>query len=202
LISLAFLAFAALVPSLPALAEGPADASCPAPGTVRWELGASERVRSESLNNAFDRNGATDDHRLWYPFLTRLSGKAAWGDALALSVGLASENRLTVIPDTPFLWDETVFESLYAVVRLREGLTIRAGRQNLMRGEGFVLFDGAAGDGSRTTYFNAVDVIYAWKGSNHAGRDRAAPPRPAPPEDGRPLPGLGRMQNFSYHIMI
>jgi hypothetical protein len=70
-----------------------------------------------------------------------------------------------VLPDTPFLWDETVFESLSADVRLGEGITVRAGRQNLMRGEGFVLFDGTAGDGSRTAYFNAVDVTYAWKGS-------------------------------------
>jgi hypothetical protein len=38
--------------------------------------------------------------------------------------------------------------------------SLRVGRQNLMRGEGFVLFDGNALDGSRTAYFNAVNLSY------------------------------------------
>ena len=34
-----------------------------------------------------------------------------------------------------------------------------------MKGEGFLLFEGDAGDGSRSIYFNAVNLAYSWKKS-------------------------------------
>jgi len=50
-------------------------------------------------------------------------------------------------------------ETLYLDWRLGPSWSLRAGRQNLLRGDGFVLWDGGALDGSRAAYFNALDVI-------------------------------------------
>jgi hypothetical protein len=54
--------------------------------------------------------------------------------------------------------DETVFETLFLEHRFPRGVTVRAGRQNLTRGDGLVLMDGGPLDGSRTAYLNALDV--------------------------------------------
>lgn len=64
-------------------------------------------------------------------------------------------------------FDEVVFESAYVDFRrlFVKGLSLRVGRQNLMRGEGFLLFEGTSGDGSRSIYFNAVDLAYTRKKS-------------------------------------
>jgi hypothetical protein len=41
-----------------------------------------------------------------------------------------------------------------------KGLSLKVGRQDLIRGEGLILLEGTSGDGSRSTYFNAVDLAY------------------------------------------
>ena len=160
------LACAALLLAPAARAED-AKAAPPAPDPwkVKWEVGAEERVRSEALDNAFDWNDATEDHRLWYRFRTRVWGKATIGTHGEVSVGLNNESRNTVHPDTPFKWDEVIFESAYVDWKFDSALSMKVGRQNIMKGEGFVLFDGTSGDGSRTAYFNAVDVTYGWSKS-------------------------------------
>ncbi len=159
------LACAALLLAPAVRAEDPKVAPAPDPWKITWEVGAEERVRSEALNNAFDWNDAADDHRLWYRFRTRAWAKATIGKKGEFSVGLNNESRETVHPDTPYKWDEAIFESLYVDWKLDPSVSVRVGRQNLMKGEGFVLFDGTSGDGSRTAYFNAVDVTFGWKKS-------------------------------------
>ena len=146
-------------------AEAKAAPPAPDPWKVTWEIGAEERVRSEALNNAFDWNDATEDHRLWYRFRTRVWGKATIGTHGEAYVGLNNESRKTDHPDTPFKWDEVIFENAWVDWKLDPAVSVRVGRQNLMKGEGFVLFDGTSGDGSRTAYFNAVDVTFGWKKS-------------------------------------
>ena len=39
------------------------------------------------------------------------------------------------------------------------------GRQNIMKNEGFLIFEGNPGDGSRSVYFNAAVLGYTWKKS-------------------------------------
>lgn len=159
------LACAALILAPAARGEDAKPVPAPDPWKITWEVGAEERVRSEAQNNSFDFNGNADDHRLWYRFRTRAWGKATIGTRGEVSVGLNNESREIVHPDTPFKWDEVIFESLYVDWKLDPAVSARVGRQNLMRGEGFVLFDGTPGDGSRTAYFNAADVTFGWKKS-------------------------------------
>ena len=73
--------------------------------------------------------------------------------------------------------DEVVFESLYLDFKrvFVKGLSLRVGRQNLMRGEGFLLFEGNSGDGSRTTYFNAIDLAYTHQVQRFASAPLLAP---------------------------
>lgn len=163
--SLTALACAALLLAPAVRAEEPKPAPAPDPWKITWEIGAEERVRSEAMNDTFDFNGATEDHRLWYRFRTRAWAKAAIGKTGEFAVGLNDESRKTVHPDTPYKWDEVIFETLYLDWKLDPAVSVRLGRQNLMKGEGFVLFDGTSGDGSRTAYFNAVDVTFGWKRS-------------------------------------
>jgi hypothetical protein len=159
------LACAALILAPGARAEEARPAPVPSPWKITWEVGAEERVRSEALNNTFDFSDATDDHRLWYRFRTRAWAKATIGKTGEFYVGLNNESRNTVHPDTPYKWDEVVLENLYLDWKIDPSVSVRVGRQNLMKGEGFVLFDGTSGDGSRTAYFNAVDVTFGWKKS-------------------------------------
>ena len=51
-----------------------------------------------------------------------------------------------------------MFETLYLDHRFADGASVRVGRQNLTRGDGFILTDGGPLDGSRVAYFNALDL--------------------------------------------
>ena len=46
-------------------------------------------------------------------------------------------------------------------------LTVTLGRQDLMLGEGFLIFDGGPLDGSRSAYFNGLRLDYALKNKNN-----------------------------------
>lgn len=127
----------------------------------RVELAFEERVRTENWNNLSDFNSQTDDHTRQWRFRTRLWGKFNFDPKLELMVMLNDESKKVTTPDKPFKWDEVIFENLYADYRFSEKWSVRAGRQNIMRGEGFIIFDGGPGDGSRTAYLNALDVSWA-----------------------------------------
>ena len=49
-----------------------------------------------------------------------------------------------------------MFETLYLEHRFADGASLRVGRQDITRGDGFILTDGSPLDGSRVVYFNAV----------------------------------------------
>jgi hypothetical protein len=77
-----------------------------------------------------------------------------------------------------------------------EGLPLRVGRQNLIRGEGLLLFDGGAYEGSRAMYFNGFNLGYDFRQSRieltgicAPVSDRFPAPLPQPEPD---APGLGR----------
>jgi len=145
--------------SQPALGQAP-------PVPTRFEFGFDARVRSEDWDNILDHTDARADYRTHYRFRTRAWLTAYLTKNLEFSVGLCNENRKTTRPEN-FRYNgrEVVFDTLYLDYRFSPSLSVRVGRQNLMRGEGFVLFDGSSGDGSRTTYFNAINAAYAWDNS-------------------------------------
>ena len=128
------------------------------------EVGFQERVRSESWDNLADHRSATPDFRTQYRFRTRLWVVAPLGRDLTFAAGLVNENRKLVRPDQAVHGREIAFETLYLDWRPAPAWSLRAGRQTLMRGDGFVLWDGGALDGSRTAYVNALDL--AWTGGD------------------------------------
>lgn len=145
----------ALLPGLPATA---AETEDEARGGVRIELGLEERVRSENWDNLRDYSDDADDGVRQWRFRTRLWSRIEIGSRVGLDLVLNSESRKVTDPDTRFRWDEWIVEGLALGVRLGPRWSVKAGRQDLMRGEGFILMDGGPLDGSRTAYFNAIDV--------------------------------------------
>lgn len=142
-------------------------ASSQTPPTIpRFEFGFEERVRSEDWDNILDHTDARVDYRTHYRFRSRAWLTTHLAEDLEFSVSLCNENRKTTRPEN-FRYNgrEVVVDTLYLDYRFSQAFSVRLGRQNLMRGEGFVLFDGSSGDGSRTTYFNALNATYAWSKS-------------------------------------
>ncbi|HYG97822.1 MAG TPA: hypothetical protein VD837_01735 [Terriglobales bacterium] len=127
-----------------------------------FEYGFEQRVRSETWNNVMDLSDGLADARQQVRFRSRAWMNIPVSKNVDFFVGLVDEYKKQSNPDLKFSGDEVVFESLYLDIKRTfvPGLTMRIGRQNLVRGEGFILFDGTAGDGSRSTYFNAVNISY------------------------------------------
>lgn len=132
-----------------------------APGS---EFGFQERIRSESWDNLVDHRAATADFRTQYRFRTRVWATIPLGERLTFAAGLVNENRKVARPDVAANGREVIFETLYLDWRMDPAWSLRVGRQPLMRGDGFVLMDGGALDGSRTGYLNALDL--GWTGGD------------------------------------
>ena len=129
------------------------------------EAGFEQRVRTEDWNNIFDFSRHLDDEREQIRYRTRGWVKVPVTTSIDLFVGMEQETNQKLGHDNNF--DEIVFENLYLDFKhlFAKGLSLRIGRQNLMRGEGFLLFDGTAGDGSRSLYLNAVNLAYEFRKS-------------------------------------
>lgn len=129
------------------------------PPTLTW--GAELRLRSESWNQLLDHWEGAEDARLQYRLRSRLWGAWRPVETLALRAGLVQENRHIVRPDVAIHAREVVFETLAVDWRFHPRGRLSLGRQDVQRGEGFVLFDGTPLDGSRTSYSNAL--VAAWE---------------------------------------
>jgi len=131
------------------------------------QFGFETRVRTEDWNNVLDLSDSNDDERRQMRFRTR-SWLSLTSKAVDLNVGLVNEfyTKFALKPADHeayrFNMDEVVFDNLNLTLKKLpvRGLSVTVGRQSLQRGEGFSLFDGTAGDGSRTAYFNAVNLSY------------------------------------------
>lgn len=143
----------------------PAPAPQPQPYTI--DYGFEQRVRNENWNNLMDYNQNLYDKRVQVRYRTRLWMKAPLSKDVDISVGLNQESNEIIKPDRPFRFDEAVFETAYIDFKklFVKGLSLRVGRQNIMKGEGFLIFEGNPGDGSRSIYFNAAVLGYSWKKS-------------------------------------
>lgn len=130
-----------------------------------FEFGFEQRVRNENWNNILDYSSAQDDERQQIRYRTRVWMKAPLASTVDFFVGLNQETNQKIGMVNRF--DEVMFESAYLDFKrlFVDGLSLRVGRQNLMRGEGFLLFEGTSGDGSRGIYFNAASLAYSRKKS-------------------------------------
>lgn len=131
------------------------------------QVGAEIRFRSENWNNTTDYNSSFADRRNQYRFRTRLWIDVPVTKKIEFYVGLVNEFKKQDTPDLKIDIDEMVFESLYVTLKDigKKGVTLRVGRQNLMRGDGFILMDGNPSDGSRSMYSNSAVLGYTWKKS-------------------------------------
>ena len=131
------------------------------------DYGFEQRVRNENWNNLFDYNDTLDDQRVQVRYRTRLWLKAPLNKDIDFAVGVNQETNQIIMPGRPFQFDEAIFETAYIDIKklFVKGLSLRVGRQNLTKGEGFLIFEGSPGDGSRTIYFNAAVLGYTWKKS-------------------------------------
>lgn len=80
-------------------------------------------------------------------------------------IGLRFTNefrRFLVPAGLVFTFDEVVIDQLYAKVDSigRTPLSAIIGRQNITLGEGFLVAEGGPSDGSRTAYFNAINLVW------------------------------------------
>src|ERR1019366_3224661 len=165
--------FASIVFAMPMCAQQPADGTASLvvptipdtarpepPSTKILQWGLEQRTRWENWDHIIDFNNASTDERNQIRFRNRFWVNVPVQSSIDLFVGLGNEFKKVSTPDVPLNGNELIFESLYLDFKrvFVPRLSVRIGRQDLFRGEGFLLADGTSGDGSRTGYFNAVDA--------------------------------------------
>ena len=131
------------------------------------DYGFEQRVRNENWNNLFDYNDNLDDQRAQIRWRTRIWMKAPLGSDIDINVGLTQETNQIFIKRAPWRFDEAIFETANIEIKklFTKGLSLKVGRQNLIKNEGFLFLEGSPGDGSRTIYTNAAVLGYTWKKS-------------------------------------
>ena len=127
----------------------------------RW--GFDERIRQTYIENGFDLWDDNPDDWNFIRVRSRLWCQYSASSRVKLYAGLNNEHRhwfksTRGYEDDDFEINELIFEKLYISINdiLGFPVSIIAGRQNIMYGEGFLFMDGGPLDGSRTGYFNAV----------------------------------------------
>ncbi len=131
-----------------------------------FQYGFDWRFRPEGMDNFSDFNSAKNDTQQRFRLRTRVWGQLAVSDDVDVYLRLANEWRKQTSPDQSLsssFPDETVVDNLYVNFKklFADGLSLRVGRQDIVRADGFIFGDGTALDGSRTGYLNAFDLGYA-----------------------------------------
>ena len=122
-----------------------------------FEFGFQHRMRFVDLDNIIDYTDAADDHNQFYRFRTQVWGRLNYQN-WEFKLKLTNEFRHYNEPDRDDSSDEIFFDECYLKLDsiFGPGWSIKLGRQNLVKGEGFILLDGSPLDGSRSIYSNAV----------------------------------------------
>lgn len=128
-----------------------------------FDGGADFRFRYEYKDNWMDKgktsvNTAYEDY---YRFRTRLWGKASYGEDLAAFLRLGNEFRdyrnSTGNARKNEFPDEIYIDNFYLDFKnIGDRVDVRVGRQDIKEGAGRLVSDGTPGDGSRSTYFDAI----------------------------------------------
>ncbi len=131
----------------------------------RLEIGFEQRVRNENWNNILDFSSAADDEREQIRYRTRAWARLRLRSDIDVAVGLNQETNQKLSKVNRF--DEVIFDTAYIEFKRLpwKGLSLKVGRQNITKGEGFLFFEGNPGDGSRAIYFNAADLAYTYRKS-------------------------------------
>jgi hypothetical protein len=143
-------------------AGAPTQASvAPVPEPWSVQAGVEERFRFEDWNNLADHSDAAADRRVQWRFRTRVWAAGRLWPGVAFGVVLDNESKGQGEPRAPLTLDETVFESLWLTLTPHQRVSIKVGRQDLSKADGFIWRDGTPGDGARTDYVNAIDASVA-----------------------------------------
>lgn len=156
------------VPALAVLALAAAAAAGPVPDDPAapspWKFSFSERIRQESWDNTMSLDESKSDAASYLRMRTSVTADWTPSKNLTFRLRLTNESKYHLWPksDTKlrvnYSLNEVVFDNLYLRWTRPAGLpvSLTLGRQDIQLGEGFVIFDGGPGDGSRTAYFNGV----------------------------------------------
>ncbi|MDD5425139.1 MAG: alginate export family protein [candidate division Zixibacteria bacterium] len=129
----------------------------------KFNLDFSERFRMVSWDNAISLADSAGEARTFTRHRTSLGGQWLPDKNLEFTLKLTNEFRYYFVPEgTAFNLNEIFIDQLYVKWRHQGTFsgTLTFGRQNIILGEGFMVIDGQALDGSRGIYFNAVR--YDW----------------------------------------
>ena len=137
------------------------------PPPVDFDLGMDHRVRQESLHNLLDfyydedqplgeLNTASDAH--YYRVRHRLWAQLRLRSGARLYSRFTTEWRKYLVPYLTPKKTEIIADQLFLDIPQIPGTPVsaRIGRQDLVRGEGFILMEGGPLDGSRSIYCNAI----------------------------------------------
>lgn len=143
----------------------------PAPW-FKW--GADLRIRNEYFNNARSLSDQTPFHEQdYFRFRGRIWGSLMPHPDLDFNLRVTYEPRDWINPSfSPYIkngvghtgWEtsEGIIDTLNLKWRNIGGLPLAAtvGRQDILLGDGWLVFEGTPGDGSRTLYFDAARLTY------------------------------------------
>ena len=133
-----------------------------------------ERIRQESSDNVSSLNDNAADASAYLRLRTSVIAQWQPDDKWEVNLRLTNENRYYLAPKSDpklkknYGVNEVFFDQLNVKWKNPGDLplTLTLGRQELMLGEGFVIFDGGPLDGSRSAYFNGLRLDYALKNKN------------------------------------
>lgn len=128
----------------------------PSPSKIVFHF--QHRFRVEYFNNLTDFDSGPSDENSWLRFRNRFWVDWNPSPRVSVTVGLANEARQYLQPVHRTRGDEIIFET--ASLEIRDlpfhGTWLKVGRQDIYRGEAFILGEGGVGDGTRSAYFNAA----------------------------------------------
>jgi len=142
----------------------------PSPETL-LEFGIEERVRLEDFDNTGEFSSAIEDVQRRVRFRTKIWTKWTPNSSVEFYFRLGNEFKKTSDPSFPWARsapDEGFIDNAYIDFKklFAPGMSLKIGRQDLTKGEGFLLTDCTAGDGSRSTYMNGFDLAYSIRRSS------------------------------------
>ena len=145
------------------------------PPPVAFDAGIDLRARQESLHNLLDfhydpqqpvgdLNIRSDAH--YYRVRHRIWAQLKLRSGPRLYSRFTTEWRKYLVPYLTPKKTEVILDNFYIDIPHLPGvpLSVRIGRQDLVRGEGFVLLEGGPLDGSRSIYMNAA--VIGFDGAN------------------------------------
>lgn len=134
------------------------------PPPSAWKFSFTERLRQESWDNAMSLDESKSDASSYLRMRTSFTADWKPSKNLEFNLRLTNESKYYLWPKsdtklkTNYSLNEVIFDNLYLKWTRPADLPVvlTLGRQDLQLGEGFVIFDGGPGDGSRTAYFNGA----------------------------------------------